>query len=253
MKTFANNGQQAALVSGVNIKTINGDSILWSWNLVVSWGGGWGGFEPTELGGDANIWELSEWVYTTVYNLYYKSWSAVPAAWSLSSKKQMLFVVEESTGEKWFFVFAESHASSTSTWRASFGTSTSSSEWKCYQLGSRDWSLKHYWYLVDSTWQDAPVPLSWDSICQVIEWIRDNVDYNVLSISNSNNPPYPWLTYTVVVNSVEQWETYTMWLWTWVTNPLNIALPSNSNKKCVITLLITSTTSAIITGCTIQN
>jgi hypothetical protein len=28
MKTFANNGQQAALVSGVNIKTINGDSIL---------------------------------------------------------------------------------------------------------------------------------------------------------------------------------------------------------------------------------
>ena len=35
-------GKQATLVSGTNIKTINGDSILGSGNLVVSGGGGGG-------------------------------------------------------------------------------------------------------------------------------------------------------------------------------------------------------------------
>lgn len=35
------NGKQDTLVSGTNIKTINGDSILWSGNIVISWGDGW--------------------------------------------------------------------------------------------------------------------------------------------------------------------------------------------------------------------
>ena len=41
MKTFATTGLQPELVSWTNIKTINWNDILWSWNIVISWGG-WG-------------------------------------------------------------------------------------------------------------------------------------------------------------------------------------------------------------------
>lgn len=245
MKTFASADSQATLVSGVNIKTINGDSILWSWNLVVSWWGGGGWFEPTELGWDANIWELSEWVYETTYDLYYVSWQKVPAAWSLSTKKQMLFVT--GTTEKWFFVF---NVSSSNAWYASYGYSTSSSVWNCYQLWIRDWALKHYGNVVDS-WLSHPDALNNETLTQVLENIDDSGN-NVLEVS-TQNPPYPWVTYTVLVNSVASWETYSISLWTWVTNPFNITLPTNSNKKCLITLLITSSTTAIVTGCTIAS
>lgn len=41
MKNFATNGLQPELVSWTNIKTINWNDILWSWNIVISGGGGW--------------------------------------------------------------------------------------------------------------------------------------------------------------------------------------------------------------------
>lgn len=40
MKTFATTGLQPELVSWTNIKTINWNDILWSWNIVISGGGG---------------------------------------------------------------------------------------------------------------------------------------------------------------------------------------------------------------------
>ena len=60
------------------------------------------------------------------------------------------------------------------------------------------------------------------------------------------------MTYTVYVSSVAAGKTYSVTTGTWVTNPLNITLPSSSDKKCVITCLITSPTTAIVTGCTIE-
>lgn len=39
MKSYSNVWQQATLVSWVNIKTINGLSVLWSWNITIEWGG----------------------------------------------------------------------------------------------------------------------------------------------------------------------------------------------------------------------
>ena len=247
MKTFASADSQATLVSGVNIKTINWTSILGSGNIDVSWGGGWGGFEPTELGGDANIWELSEWVYVTTYNLYYITWETVPAIWSTGTRKQMLFVVEESTWEKWYFVFNEWHRTSGAFWYASYWYSNSSSVWACYQLWQRDWALSHYG--VALSWSTTVDALSSSTLTQIITEVSGTQPINI----SSSSAPYEWVTYTILIDSVASWSTYSITLWTWVTNPFNVTLPSSSNKRCLITLLVTSPTAAIVTWCTIAS
>lgn len=250
MKTYANTGQQAALVSGVNIKTINNTSILWSGNIDVSWWWG-GGFEPTELSGDANIWELSEWAYVTTHDLYYKTWEALPTfLWAGAVKKRMLFVVSDSNNNKWYLALSATSRSwvyDTYSW---FWYSFSSSSWAFYQAADRAWSINRFRSMLGSS-LDHPDALTEATISQVI----DNIDdwwTNTLRFSNTY-PAYTWVTYTIIVNSVASWQTYSIGLGNWVTNPLNIALPTNSNKTCVITVLATSTTTGIVTSCTMWN
>lgn len=247
MKAFASADSQATLVSGVNIRTINNQSILWSGNIDVSWG--WGGsFEPTELGWDANIWELSEWVYTTTYDLYYKSGEKVPLLTSTwATNKQMLFVIAEWTGQKGYFVYNVGHRNSLVSSYACYWHSASASVWVNHQLWSWDASLKRFWNTISSI--SSIDPISSAGFTQVVDWISGAEDLAV----NTSNAPYEWVTYTIIINSVQSWETYTVWLWTGVTNPLNLTLPTNSNKRCVITLIATSETTAIVTWCTIAN
>lgn len=249
MKTFASADSQATLVSGVNIKTINWTSILGSGNIDVSWWGGWGWFEPTELWWDANIWELSEWVYTTEYQLYYTSGNAVPAmtTGTWRTRKQMLFVVEEDWWAKWYFVFSAWSLSTSHSSYASYWYSYSSSNGNCRQLADRMWTFNQYNYISGGAY--APDALWSQTICQVLESV-DGQNDNSIRISTTE-PPYVWVTYTIVINSVSS--AYSITLWTWVTNPLNIALPTNSNKTCVMTFLITSSTTAVVTGCTMWN
>jgi len=241
MKTFASADSQPALVSGVNIKTINGDSILWSWNLVVSWWGGGGWFEPTELGWDANIWELSEWAYVTTHNLYYMSGQAVPTSWTSSvSKKQMLFVTENSEWWKWYFVFNINTRSNIQLYLsyAAYGYSISSTAWECNQLWKRD-----YLYAAASEQSGGGIDLIHETyITQFvpnIEW-GSTQELRISSV-------YKWLTYTIYISSVAS--PYDITLWQWVTNPFNISLPSNSSKWCIITVLATSENTWIVTSC----
>ena len=251
MKTFASADSQATLVSGVNIKTINWTSILGSGNIDVSWGGGWGGFEPTELWGDANIWELSEWAYVTTYDLYYKTWEALPAyLWGDAVKKRMLFVVVDSANNRWYFAYsADSRASISGYGKyACFWYSKSSSDWDVIRLWAWDaaitWICNTYTWWLDALYDNV--------ITHVISNFVN--DTSSLRVSSSDyDKLYPWLTYTIYVASYASWETATIALGNGVTNPLNIALPTNSNKPFIITLLATSTTTAIVTGCTIQN
>lgn len=247
MKAFASADSQATLVSGVNIRTINNQSILWSGNIDVSWG--WGGsFEPTELGWDANIWELSEWVYITTYDLYYKSGEKIPLLTSTwATNKQMLFVVEEWTGQKGYFVYNVGHRNTSVSSYACYWHSVSASVWVNHQLWSWDASLKKYAWVLPSV--SIIEPISWAGFTQIVDWISGAYDLAI----NQSNVPYEWVTYTIIINSVQSWETYTVWLWTGVTNPLNLTLPTSSNKRCVITLIATSETTAIVTWCTIAN
>lgn len=243
MKTYANTGQQAELVSGVNIKTINNTSILWSGNIDVSWWGG-GSAEPTELWGDANIWELSEWWYVTTHDLYYVSWSKIPTnTLTGATNKQMLFVVEESTGEKWFFVFNEWHKNTSYVDRAGFWYSISSSVGEYKWLWA--WDAAITWITLNWTgWIDG---LSGTWFTQVITQMEDNGGQ--LNVASSL---YSGMTYNIYVASYATGEHGTVTLGTWVTNPLNITLPSNTTKPFFLTLLATSSSTAIITSCTIQ-
>ena len=197
----------------------------------------------TTLNADANIWELSEWTYVTAYDLYYKTWEAVPARWT--SKSQMIFVTEETTWQKWYFVFSAWHTSSVYTSKISYGYSLSSSDWTCNEMWARDWSLIQY--------EEANYSVQAfraDNISQKISNITSSTQE--LAVSTST-PPYAWVTYTVYIDSVQSWDTYSITLWGWITNPFNITLPSGSNKKCLITVLMTSTTTWIVTWCTIES
>jgi hypothetical protein len=105
----------------------------------------------------------------------------------------------------------------------------------------------------------APVAMTWwidsfqkDPITQIVDNISDWI--NDLRVSTTPwKEPYPWVTYTIYINSVAAWKSYTITLWNWITNPFNITLPTTSTKKSVITVLITSTTTGIVTWCTIES
>lgn len=208
----------------------------------------WAGI--TTLNADANIWELTDGIYETTYDLYYKTWEKVPVIWTASStKKQMIFVTKESTGEIGYLVFNVGHKNTNYVGRASFGYSISSSVGVCYELKSWEAPLNAFGNGVYASSTSVSY-LDSSILTELIEWIDDST--NEIGIS-TQNPPYPWVTYTKIINSVASGKTYTITLWTWVTNPLGITLPTASNKKCVITLVPTSTTTAIVTWCTIES
>lgn len=202
----------------------------------------------TTLNANANIWELSEWFYESEYKLFYKSWEDITDKWTLFNVKTLIFVVVNSDGGRGYLAFWEKEWGWNYYKYSCFGYSKSSSVWSNAVLNSWDTSLKRFGTSVEATWQSTIQGLSTSTISQAVE----NIEWtNNITIS-SEYPPYVWMTYTIYVDSVASGENYTVGLWTGVTNPLNITLPSASNKKCVITLLITSTTTAVITGCTIE-
>lgn len=242
MKTYATSWTQATLVSGTNIKTINGNDILGSWNLVISWGGG----SVTTLNADANIWELSEWEYVTTYDLYYKSGEKVPrmeATWA--THKMRLSVVSESWWQKWYLVYNVCHRNTAYGSWGWYWYSISSSDGVFYDV--RQWDATIRWVCYTYNWWIDT--LSWKMFTQVSNNFQDNS--SSLRIA-SWQTVYAWMTYTIYVASYDSWEDANITLWTWVTNPLNITLPTSCTKPFVITLLATSTTTAIVTWCTIQ-
>lgn len=203
---------------------------------------GWAGI--TTLNADANIWELSGGTYLTAYNLFYKTWEKVPAnqvTWA--TREQMLFVTEETNGDKGFLVFSVWHTSTNTNSYASFWWSKSSSDWTVFQLWARDWAIKKYSpsavnYECDSFQEDT-----------ITQIVSDAYGTNSLRMGAS---AYEWITYTIYFNSIKSGDNYTVSLWTGITNPLWITLPSSSTKKSVVTVLATSTTTGIVTWCTIE-
>jgi hypothetical protein len=199
----------------------------------------------TTLNADANIWELNEWTYVTTYDLFYKTWEKIPRySWTWNGWKNMIFVIKESGWQIWYFAFWETYTNNAKTGKASFWYSNSSSDWECKELWDRAWALNQFapvqsQYAIDG--------ITSDILTQVV---TDVYDTNNIALWQN---PYPWVTYTIYVESVKSGETYTVGLGTWVTNPFWITLPTSSNKKCIITVLPTSTTTAIITWCIIES
>lgn len=62
MKTFIGSWKQDTLVSWTNIKTINWQSLLWSWNITIWWWGGW----TEETGYDCIVDAAGNGDYTTI-------------------------------------------------------------------------------------------------------------------------------------------------------------------------------------------
>lgn len=102
MKTFAISGTQPELVSGTNIKTINGESILWSWNMVIQWGGGWGWDSSydaiVDASGNGDYTLVSAAIAAGKYNLFVKNGNYTETAWwdPYSNNASFLHIVWES-------------------------------------------------------------------------------------------------------------------------------------------------------------
>lgn len=215
-------------------------------SFIAWWGGG-----ITTLNADANIWELAEWFYETAYDLFYKAWEKVDSYYGSidPTYKQMLFVTEESSWTRAYLVFSANHSDTPSSAAyAWFWYSASSSDWEYRSLDRWDKSLRRFGYLVDATWANVIDSLNQYSITQVVKNLL-NWTHQLKIWSN----PWKWVTYSIYVDSVASGATYDITLWTWVTNPFGITLPTNSNKKCLITVLITGASEWIVTSCTIES
>lgn len=89
MKTYTQTWTQEELVSWTNIKTINGNSILGSWNLVISWGG-WS-WEDNDY--DAVVDVNGGWDYTSISDaitagikrIYVRNWTYSMSSQTLST------------------------------------------------------------------------------------------------------------------------------------------------------------------------
>mgnify|MGYP003310913922 CR=1 FL=1 len=170
----------------------NGKITLDTMKTFVWWAG------ITTLNADANIWELNDGFYETTYDLYYKSGEALTRTSATGSTwKRMLFVIKQSTWERAFLAYSISTFSTAHTGRAFYWYSISSSEWNLITLWSRDWALKQYWGVVWASQSNAD-SLQPDTISQVLS----NVSWSVWINISTSNPPYPWVTYTIVVSSV---------------------------------------------------
>lgn len=219
----------------------NGKITLNTMKSFIAW---WGWSGVTTLNADANIWELAGWFYETEYELYYKSWEKVPTISTASAtRKQLLFVSQESNWARGYLTFNSTHTTTNRAF-ASFWYSASSSDWVCRKLDDREWALKAYNPVSTTTGVDS---IWYDNLTQIITAASGT---STLELRTGTNAPYPWVTYTILFESVSS--AYTVALWTGVTNPFGITLPSSSNKKSVITILITSTATAIITSCVIE-
>lgn len=214
-------------------------------SFIAWWGGG-----VTTLNADANIWELAAWFYESEYKLFYKSWEDITNKGTYWTSKTLIFVIVNTDGGRWYFALTEKEHSGSNYFSSScFGYSKSSADWEINYLDDKEWALKHFGTAV---WAWATGGASWLADDNITQLIDDAVWTSTLTIS-SQYPPYKGVPYTIVFNTIKSGETYTVALGTWVTNPLGITLPSASNKKSVITLMPTSATTAIITGCTIAN
>lgn len=107
MKTFVqpNLGwYQEKLVNQVNIKSINNQSLLWSWNITISWWW-WGSETSYDCVVDANWW----WDYTTIWAainagnqyIFVKNWTYNETVWRdpYTNSISTLHIIWES--EKW--------------------------------------------------------------------------------------------------------------------------------------------------------
>lgn len=78
MKTFANTWQQAELVSGTNIKTINNQSILWAWNIDIQWGwwGWWEWYDAiVDAGGNGDYTTIGAAVDANKRKIFVMNWT----------------------------------------------------------------------------------------------------------------------------------------------------------------------------------
>jgi hypothetical protein len=89
MKAFATANTQEELVSWTNIKTINWNSILWSWNLVISWWG-WSGEDNdydavVDASGNGDYTSISDAITAGIKRMYVRNWNYTMSSQTLST------------------------------------------------------------------------------------------------------------------------------------------------------------------------
>lgn len=214
MKAFATANTQEELVSWTNIKTINWNSILWSWNLVISWWG-WGDWQVIF---DCIVDAAGNWDYTTLWaaitagnrNIFIREWVYNESPITLVDDS---FTIVWANVE-WVILNYSITAWSWSAWGwcIMFSTSTKvnktdiinhSISWVTFNISEVWTSNGHRWYLINMNWtSDNPmcsvdindcniiVSQSWASVyfCNILGSTNTicNIYSSYMSISNSS-------------------------------------------------------------------
>lgn len=185
LKTFVQpdlSGYQEKLISWTNIKTINNSSILWSWNIDISWwgGGNWQFLFDAVVASDGSgdfttvSAALADWKST----IYVRKWSYTDTTWDATNRNVMI------VWERWATItFSEL----TSTWTTGYVMRVST--WYNYYL---EW-LKFIvtsWHSFFSSYQNT----NWDYRFKVVD-----CDFNISTIDKMF---YSWWL-DIYVNSNE--------------------------------------------------
>lgn len=251
MKTFATTGLQPELVSWTNIKTINWNDILWSWNIVISWGG-WGWSTWTiSLNAIENIaaWTLisydwtwakklrrwfygtaNTWVSLTVNTQQYNRIDSVAVSSDTTVVVYMnwtnnVYVVAIKRNWETRTVGTPVQVNSANSWRVhicspytwEFVVSYYASTWWMVRAWSVSWTTITLWAEANVSWEKV------DWMCITRQNDSDTRSFVMFYTKNSDSKlyynicTYDWaLACTVWTAALLRWNTCTtnyMWVW----------------------------------------
>lgn len=172
MKTYTQTWTQEELVSWTNIKTINGQSILWSWNMVISWGG-WT-WEDNDY--DAVVDVNGGWDYTSISD-------AITAGIRRMFVKNWTYTMSQSTLSAWDFKLVWE----SKEW-VKINITFPTRSWKIFTLTSNTTDKSHSWFISNVTFN---ITYTWEYGYFVLFDIPDNwfltlTDCNVCVVSATN-------------------------------------------------------------------
>lgn len=214
MKTYTQTWTQEELVSWTNIKTINGQSILWSWNMVISWWGGW----DWQVIFDCIVDAAGNWDYTTL-------WAAITAG------NRNIFIRE--------WVYNESPITLVDD---SFTIVWANTEWVILNYSIVAGPYQTWWACI--TFSTSAKTSSTDAINHNISWITFNISetwstdntswYLINWNAKSSNPIYTCNVDDCNINVVQSWANiryydYILW-WNITFSRCNINVNSESNN-----------------------
>lgn len=172
----------------------------------------------------ANCWYYFQW-----WNNYWFAWT-----WGVTTSNTQ---VDVSSYWPWNYYSSSTYITQAAWW---YPTNNNLWWWETWVVITQ-YDIYNKLQLV---WTD--ITIWW----KFIWWIASNNlswSYTLSTLSNS----YVWHEHYLYIPA--QTNNYSLTLWTWITNPFNLTLPSSTNKACLVKFYCDSQSTMIISDCKIAS